>query len=230
MKNEKQTGRLIGGLLLLTMLLGLWNNFGLTQPIFDEPGWLHNGAQMPSLFAASALLAVVTSLLMLAVGVLAWPVLRQTSPSLALAFVLLSAVVVATNAVEQSNFLAMRSLSLQLAKHPGLDPAVLEIMRNMVGAGRHGIHYLDKLIAGLAMFVLFLALFHSKLVPRILPVLGLLATPIQTLALSSVLFLQPMNTALLAPLALSLFALSLTLLVRGFAKSAAPHAAPSPTV
>jgi hypothetical protein len=220
MKAEKQAGRLIGGLLLLAMLLGLWNNFGLTSPIFADPGWTHNGAQMPALFAVSAILGVVVSLMMMAVAILAWPILRQTSPSLALAYVLLTAIVVATNAMEQANFLAMRALSLQFAKNPGLDPAMLDILRSMVVAGRNGIHYIDKLLGGLSMFVLFAAMFRSKLVPRIIPAIGLVAAPIQMLGISSVLFMQPMNPLMLAPLALMLLVLSLTLLVRGFTPNA----------
>jgi len=222
MNTEKQTGRLIGGLLLLALLLGMWNNFGLSTPIFAEPGWLQNGAQMPALFGASAVLGVVTSLMMMAVAILAWPILRQTSPSLALAYVLLSAIVVATSAVEQTNFLAMRALSLQYAKNPGLDTALFELMRGMVAAARHGIHYIDKLIGGTSVFVLFLAMSRSNLVPRIISALGLVAAPIQMVGICSALFMQPMNLAVLAPLALMLLVLSLTLLVRGFsAKEAA---------
>jgi len=222
MNTEKQTGRLIGGILLLAMLLGMWNNFGLTTPIFAEPGWLQNGAQMHALFGASAVLGVVTSLMMMAVAILAWPILRQRSPSLALAYVLLSAIVVATNAVEQANFLTLRALSLQYAKNPGLDPAQFEVLRHMVGAARHGIHYIDKLIGGAAVFVLFLAMYRSNLVPRIISVLGLVAAPIQMVGICSALFMLPMNLAVLAPLALMLLVLSLTLLVRGFsAKEAA---------
>ncbi len=220
MKTEKQTGRLIGGLLLLAMLLGMWNNFGLTTAIFAEPGWLQNGAQMPSLFAAGALLAIFTSLMMMATAILAWPILRQTSPSLALAYVLLSAIVVATSAVEQANFLAMRALSLHYAKNPGLDPALFEVLRGMVGAARHGIHYIDKLFGGTSMFVLFLALFRANLLPRSIPALGLVAAPIQMVGICSALFMQPLNPIMLAPLALMLLVLSLTLLLRGFTPNA----------
>jgi hypothetical protein len=226
MNTEKQTGRLIGGLLLTSMVLSLWNNFGLTNLINAEPGWIHNGAQMPSLFACSAILGVATSLLMMVIAILAWPILRRTSPSLALAYVLLTAIVVATSAVEQANFLAMRAFSVKLAQSPGLDPALLEVMRSMVGAARHGIHYIDKLIGGLSIFVLSLALFRSKLVPSVIPAFGLVAAPIQMAGITSVLFMQKMNPIMLAPIALTLFALSLTLLVRGFTPNAGARPTP----
>ena len=46
MHSDKQTGRIVGALLLSTMVLGLWSNFGLTGPIFEGGGFLENGATM----------------------------------------------------------------------------------------------------------------------------------------------------------------------------------------
>lgn len=217
---EKQTGRLIGGLLLAAMLLGLWNNFGLTQAIFSGAGWLKNGAQMPLSFGGGALLGVLTSAMGLAAAILAWPVLRQTSPALALAYLMLTAVVLATSSMEQANFLSLRSLSLQYANHPELDPAQFDIMRSMVMANRNWIHFIDKILGGASMFMLYLALFRSGLVPRFIPAFGLLAALSQMCGISLELFLQDLPILMLAPLALTQLVLCLTLLARGFSPTA----------
>ncbi len=225
MTTDKRTGRLIGALMLTAMLLGLWNNFNLTNPIFADAGWLLNGARMPGLFGASALLGMVTSSLTLAAAIFAWPILRQSAPAPALAFLLLSAIVFATSAVEQANFLSLRSLSLQYAGHAGRDPALFEILRGMAMADRYWIHYIDKLISGGAMLVLYVALFRSNLVPRLVPLLGMLAAPIQMTGISLELFLQDMPMVMLAPIALMQLVLCLTLLARGFAGPAGSRAA-----
>jgi hypothetical protein len=125
--------------------------------------------------------------------------------------------VAAFSAVEQANFLSLRSLSVQYAKHPGVDPAVFEILRGVVMANRYWIHYIDKLIGGGSMLVLHIALFHSRLVPRFIPVFGMVAVPIQTTGISFELFMQDMPMLMLAPIALAQLALCLTLLSRGFA-------------
>lgn len=216
MNTEKQTGRLIGALLLTAMLLGLWNNFGLTNPIFEGAGWLRNGARMPGLFGASALLGIVTSSLSLTAAIFAWFILRQYTPILAMAFLLLSAIVFATSAVEQANFLSLRSLSLQYAGHSGSDAALFEILRGMAMANRYWIHYIDKLIGGGSMLVLYVALYRSNLVPRLVSGFGMLAVPIQMTGISLELFLQDMPMAMLAPIALMQLVLCLTLLARGF--------------
>jgi len=216
MITEKQTGRLIGALLLVAMLLGLWNNFGLTAPIFSGAGYLHQGAQMPLLFGASALLGLVTSAIGLAVGVVAWPVLRPYSPYLALAFLLLTAVGLATSAMEQSSFLSMLSLSQQYAQTASPDPVLFELLRSMVSADRNGIHYIDKIIAGGGILVLHLALFRSRLLPRFIPAFGAVAALIQMSGISLELFSRDLPPLMLAPLALAQLVLCLTLLVRGF--------------
>lgn len=218
MITEKQTGRLVGALLLVAMLLGVWNNFGLTAPIYSGAGYLHHGAQMPFLFGASALLGLVTSAIGLAVGVVAWPVLRQYSPCLALGFLLLTAVGLATSAMEQSSFLSMLSLSQQYAKTAAPDPVLFEFLRSMVSADRNGIHYIDKIIGGGGILVLHLALFRSCLVPRFIPAFGAVAALTQMSGISLELFSRDLPPLMLAPLALAQLVLCLTLLVRGFSR------------
>lgn len=216
MTTDIRAGRLTGALLLAAMVLGLWNNFGLTTPIFSGAGWMQNASQMPGLFGASVLMGLATSALTLTAAITAWPVLRHHAPAPALGFLLLTAIVFATSAVEQANLLSLRSLSVQYAKHPGGDPVVFEILRGVVLANRNWIHYLDKLMGGASMLVLHVALFRSRLLPRFIPVFGMLAALIQMTGISLELFMQDMPMSMLAPIALAQLALCLALLGRGF--------------
>lgn len=220
MKSEKETetGKLIGTLLLLGFLLGMGNNFGLTNVIFSGAGWMATGSQMPMLFSISAMLGLVGCLIMLAVAILAYPILRQTSPSLALAYLILAAIIVATTSVEMANFLSMRTLSIQFAKYPGLDPAMFDVLRSMVGGNRHWIHFIDKFIGGTSMLIFCLALYRSNLMPRFILVMGVIAAPIQMTGITLTLFMIPLPMIMLAPIALTVLVISLTLVVRGFEK------------
>ena len=223
MTNDKQAGRLIGALLLAAMLLGIWNNFGLIEPIFSGDGYLHNGSKMPLLFGAGALLALATSGISVAVGVIAWPVLRKSSPALAMAFVVMAGVSLATSASEQASFLSMQSLSQQFAKHPDVNPAVFQILRGMVAADRNWIHFIDKILGGASIFVLHWALYRSNLVPRLIPAAGVLAAALQMSGISLELFSVDLPKIMLAPLALTQLVLCLSLLGRGFAPPARAH-------
>lgn len=218
MTTEKQTGRLIGALMLTAMLLGLWNNFGLTGPIFSGAGYLRNGAQMPLLFGASALLGLVTSATGLAVTVIAWPVFRQYCPALGMAFVAMATVGFATSAVEQANFLSMLTLSQQYLRNPLADPALFLILSNIASAGRDWIHFIDKILGGATLLLLYLALLRTSLVPRFIPAFGVAAALIQMGGISLELFSRDLPKVMLAPLALTQLVLCLTLLARGFSK------------
>lgn len=56
MTSDKNIGRWFGGLLLSAMVLGIWNNFGLTGPIFPAQGYLKTAAGMAPPLGSSVLL------------------------------------------------------------------------------------------------------------------------------------------------------------------------------
>ena len=224
MRTDKSTGRWYGGLLLAAMVLGIWNNFGLTNPVFSGEGYLHNGAGMAHLFGSSALLALFTSGLGLAATVLAWPLFRRVSPGLALAGLLLTGIGFATTVVEQGTYLAMLSLSQQYAQHPGADPLTFELLRGVVSSHRNGIHYLDKIVSGASLLLAYLVMYRGRLMPRAIPALGVLAVLLQEVGISMALFQRDVQMLMLAPLALAQLVTCLWLLARGFATPRTPVA------
>ncbi len=217
MSTNKTTGRWFGALLLTAMVLGIWNNFGLSGPVFGGPGYLHNGAGMASLFGASVLLGLLTGGLGLAATVIAWPIFRRVSPGLALAALMLTGIGFATTVAEQASFMSLLSLSQQYAQHPGADPLQFELLRGVVSAARNWIHFLDKIVGGASMLLTYLILFRGRLVPRLIAALGVPAALSQMVGLSLELFQRDLPMLMLAPLAFVQLALCLWLLVRGFA-------------
>ncbi|MCX7034707.1 MAG: DUF4386 domain-containing protein [Arenimonas sp.] len=217
MTTDKSIGRWFGGLLLIAMVLGIWNNFGLSNPVYGGEGYLRNGAGMSHRFGASVLMALFTSTLGLAATVIAWPLFRRVSPGLALAGLMLTGIGFATTVAEQASFLSMLSLSLQYAQHPGADPLQFELMRGVVSAARNWIHYLDKIVGGAGLGVTYVLLYRGRLVPRIIAALGVLAVLSQMSGISMELFLRDLPMLMLAPLALMQLVLCLWLLARGFA-------------
>ena len=216
MTTDKSTGRWFGGLLLAAMVLGIWNNFGLSNPVFGGEGYLRNGAGMSHLFGTSVLMALFTAGLGLAATVIAWPLFRRASPGLALAALMLTGIGLATTVAEQASFMSMLSLSQQYAQHPGADPLAFELMRGVVSAARNWIHYLDKIVGGAGLLLTYLVLYRGRLVPRLIPALGVLAVLSQVTGISMELFQRDLPMLMLAPLALMQLVLCLWLLARGF--------------
>jgi hypothetical protein len=216
MHSDKQTGRIVGALFLSAMLLGLWSNFGLTGPIFEGGGFLENGATMPLRFGLTVVTALAASAIGMVIAVLAYPILQRATPRLALGYLMLVAAGFATTAVEQGNFLSMQALSQKYAASGGGDPALYEALRGVVSANRNGIHFIDKIMGGASITLFCLALYRGRLVPRLLAGFGMLAGLLQMGAIGRELFSLDFPVLMLAPLALTVLLLSLTLLMRGF--------------
>lgn len=229
MTTDKSAGRWFGGLLLIAMVLGIWNNFGLSNPVFGGEGYLKNGASMAPLFGASVLLALATSGLGLAATVIAWPLFRRVSPGLALAGLMLAGIGFATTVAEQASFMSMLSLSQQYAQHPGADPLPFELLRGVVSAARNWIHYLDKIVGGAGLLVTYLVIYRGRLLPRVIAVLGVAAVLSQVSGISLEFFQRDLPMLMLAPLALVQLVLCVWLLAQGFATPVtAPHSTSAP--
>ena len=61
MLTAKQAGRIVGVLFLVQMLVGIYVNFSLLQPLNGEPGFLVAGAASSTRFGLITLLALVTA-------------------------------------------------------------------------------------------------------------------------------------------------------------------------
>lgn len=215
MNNPKQTGRMVGALFLASMGLGLWSNFGLTGPIYAGGGFMENGAAMPLRFGLTAVTALAASAMGMAIAVLAYPLLKRATPRLALGYLMLVAAGFATSAVEQGNFLSMQALAKQYASSGGADAAMYEALRSVVAANRNGIHFIDKMMGGAILTLFCVALYRGRLVPRALAGFGVLAGSLQMAAIGQELFSRDFPVVMLAPLALTVLLLGLTLLARG---------------
>lgn len=225
MLNWRFSGRLIGGLLLSAMLLGIWNNFGFAATLFGGAGFMSNGAAPGAglSFGLSALLAVGTSALGLSIACLLFTLLRTRQPLLALGYLAVVIASFATTMAEQSSFLVMRSLSQHYAavtEVATVDAQLFDGLRAVVAGSRNAVHYLDKLVGGGAMLMFYLLLWRARLVPRALSGVSALAALLQMVGISMALCDLHMPMLMLAPMALTLLLLCLWLLVKGFATPA----------
>jgi hypothetical protein len=217
MHTAQSAGRIYGAVLLSCFVLGIWNNFGLVGPIFQaEGGYLSHAAEQTTRFGSSVLLALLTSLLGLWAAAWSWRWFKPGAPVLALCGLLLAASSLATTIAEQVNFLSMHALSEQYLR-PGADAtAPFEVFRALVSAQRNSIHFLDKILGGIGVLLIFAVLWRNRQISMVFATLGMLGALCQITGISLGLFGRGVPMWMLAPLALSYLALALTLLARGF--------------
>jgi hypothetical protein len=129
----------------------------------------------------------------------------------------LSAVNLALHAVENGTLLSLLSLSREYAERGGADAALFRGLAVVAGSARRWAHFTHLLVVGSWIFTLFTVLWRSRLVPRPLAGLGLLATVLQVtgVPLRAILGLEVV-TPMAVPLAPVYVAVAGWLMFRGF--------------
>jgi hypothetical protein len=220
MQDPVRTGRFVGALILGQILGGVAVNFGLEGPLFGGAGFLVNASAHSLQVGAAVLLGIAMGGITVAIAIIAYPVLRASSRTLALWCLALSTVTLAASVVENINLMSMLSLSDAYATANAAERQQFQVMRLVVASSRNWAHYLGLIIAGANLFAFYLTLLRYALIPRVLAVFGLVAVLLQITAVALPLFGHDVVFAMLAPLGLSQLALAIWLLSRGFSRTA----------
>ncbi len=217
MTSAKTLGRTFGVLLLLQAVIGGVVNFGLLgATITGPPGFLINAAANPTKLSLAALLMIVAGFLSVGLSTTAFPVFRRYSSRTALAYVTLSAGVLALAAVEAAAIMSMLSLSQEYAKAAADDVRQFEIAGTVVRYTRYWAHYTHLITGSGVLFLVYTTLFRFGLVPRVLAGLGAASVLLQMTGLTLPFFGERVNFYLLAPMGLCHLALSIWLVAKGF--------------
>lgn len=210
-------GRQVGLGLLVSFALGMYSNFGLQTELFSDGGYMVQAGQQPHLVGTIVLLGLVTGLISLAIAAKVRHLLAARMPVLSLLYLLLVSAGFAMSQVEHTVLLAMRPISEAFLAAGPEAAASFELVRELLGGLRNGIHFPDKLVGGLSVFLLFFLLKRSRLIPALLALAGMVAAACQMFTILRELFGYDVIYALLAPLALVYPATGLWLLIKGFA-------------
>ena len=228
MLSEHGRGRLVGGLTFL-QLVGLIVPFVLLLPIVTPPGaYLASAADSSTRIRAGVLLLIVNGAITIGISIAAWPVLRRTSEALALWLVVLGALMLGVQMVDNVHILSMLSLS-QAHAAAGATADSLREVAIAVGTTRRWAHLSELLVIDSWILVLYLSLTRAKALPRLLSAFGLLTVAAHFVAIPLPWFLGLRSvTEAGMPMALSHVATAGWLVAKGLgpSRSLPPAAAP----
>jgi len=224
MEQEKHVGRLLGVLLLVHLAGGLILPYVLLDLAMAPAGSvIENAAQHAVYVRTAVVLFIAAAGLVLTIAITAWPVFRQHHERLALAFVALAAANLALQLVESGTVLTLVSLGNELAANAG--DAALQAAGTAAVLARRWAHFTQLLTVVSWLFVLYLTLWRTALVPRLLAALGMLTTLLQITGVPARAIL---GFDLIMPLAMPLapvhVALACWLIVKGLRARARPEA------
>lgn len=228
MKSAKNTGRTVGVLLLLQLACGLMLPFILWRPLIKgQPAFLTDAAVKAGQMRLGVFLSFVGAGLTLAIGINAFPVFRHYSYTLALWFLAACLISCTIDAVQNATVMSMLSLSDEYAKAGTTDRGVFQGLGMVVATTRRWVHYTQLLGFGAWIFLFYLSLLRSALIPQLLSGLGVVGILLQFTGVTLLGFLGYANVVQMAmPLFPIHVAAGLWLIVRGFKEGSSPLRAP----
>jgi hypothetical protein len=216
----RRTALLAGVLYLITFVTSIPAALIFLPPVLDDPAYVL-GAGADTSVVWGCLLDVLNALACVGTAVALFPVVKRWGEALALGFVTTRLFEAAVIMIGVVCLLAVVTLRQDLAGTP--DAAGLVITANALVAVRDWTFVLGPSLMPAFNALLLGSLLHrSRLVPRIIPTLGLLGAPLLLAATVATLFglvvpFSPIASLAALPVALWELSLGVWLVVKGFA-------------
>jgi hypothetical protein len=180
--------RAAGILYLITFAASIPAAFYFLSPVLDDPAYIL-GSGADTRVIVGCLLDVVNALAAIGTAVAVYPVVRRQNESLALGFVTTRMLEAAVIMIGVVSLLAVVTLRRDVAGTAGADQASLVTTGQALVAVRdYTFQFGPNLCAALNALMFATLLYRSRLVPRILPTMGLIAAPLLILATLGVVF------------------------------------------
>jgi len=216
MDSLRKTALIGGGLYLLTFISSIPAVF-LLAPVLDNPDYII-GSGSDTQVLLGCFLDLINAFACIGTAVALYPVVKRQNGSAALGFVTSRVMEAAIIVIGVVSLLTVVTLRQDLAGTAGADAASLVTTGHSLVATRNWTFLLGPdLMAGINALLLGSLMYRSRLVPRLIPTLGLIGGPLLIAACTAIFFGAP-STALIVvvPVAVWEFSLGVYLVVKGF--------------
>jgi len=231
----RQTAFLGGLLYVITFAASIPAAFYFLAPVLDNPDYVL-GLGSDARVITGGLLDVVTAIAGIGTAVVLFPVVRRQNRTLALGFVtsrLLEAAIIVIGVV---SLLAIVTLRRDFAGAPGADTDSLSTTAaSLVAVRDFTFHLGPGFMAAVNALLLGSLMYRSGLVPRVIPVMGLIGAPLLLAAKIATVYGVNDDSTMwsviaLAPIFFWELSLGIYLVVRGFRPSAVAALPPAQAV
>ena len=216
MTSLRKTALVGGGLYLLTFASSIPAVF-LLAPVLDDPDYII-GTGANTQVILGCLLDLINAFACIGTAVALYPVVKRQNESVALGFVTSRVMEAAIIVIGVVSLLSIVTLRQDVAGTAGADAASLVTTGQSLVATRDWTFLLGPdLMAGINALLLGSLMYRSRLVPRVIPLMGLIGGPLLIAASIAILFGAPsLALIVVLPVALWEFSLGVYLVVKGF--------------
>ena len=188
MDRLRKVAMLAGGLYLVTFAASIPARFFFLDPVLSDPGYIV-GSGADTRVLAGGLLDMVNALACIATAVVLFTVVKRQSETLALGFVasrLLEAAIIAIGVV---SLFAVVTLRQDLAGAAGAEEASLvTVGASLVAVYEWTFLFGPNVLAALNALLLGTLMYRSGLVPRAIPLMGLIGGPLLLVSVTGIVF------------------------------------------
>lgn len=220
MNSPRQTGRIIGVLLLAHFATGLFTPYIILRPLNNPLTFAGNDPTHAALVRLGVMLLFVGGAVPIAIAVTARRIFREYIPALTLWLLAFAVANFALQCVENAAWMSMFSLSQAYGKAAAGELGFYNLIAASVRWNWKWVHYTHLLIMVSWLFIFFVGLWRSGLVPRAFAALGMLTALMQITGITLPQFIPyptPPMIVMGLPLGIVYLALSIWLMVSGFA-------------
>jgi hypothetical protein len=220
----RNNARAAGILYLITFAASIPAAYYFLTPVLTDPNYIV-GPGADTRVIVGCLLDVVNALAAIGTAVAVFPVVRRQNESLALGFVTTRMFEAAVIMIGVVSLLAVVTLRRDVAGGAGADQASLVTTGQALVAVRdYTFQFGPNISAALNALLFGTLLYRSRLVPRVIPAIGLIAAPLLLAAgIATILGLTEQGSVWFAPGGVLIFVWELTigiyLVVKGFKPS-----------
>ncbi len=219
MKSNKKVGRGVGVLFLLVFITGIIVYQWLQGPVLFSDDFLTTSSANANEIIISTLLLSLSGIFSISIAILLFPIFKKSSITLAFLYFAFSLLNFIAISIDNSSVLSILELSREYIKTGTGNSDVLRTLGNLVYRKHWWTHYLSLLISCFPVFILYYTLYVSKLIPKILSIIGVIAVILMFIEILFSIFGHSIGMNMLLPIGLIQLILPLWLIFKGLNSS-----------
>ncbi|TCP26803.1 uncharacterized protein DUF4386 [Tenacibaculum skagerrakense] len=213
MKSNQKTARIVGVLFLFIFFIGVTVYQVLQAPLLSDDV-LKETATHQNQLISSTLLNMLSGILSISIAVLLFPVFKVNSTNLArlyFAFTLLNFIAIV---IDNGSVFSLLELSKVSSDIKNIE--TLNALQKIFSEKHWWTHYFSLLTSCFPVFVLYYTLFVAKLVPKLISLIGIIASILMFVEMLSSIFGHGISMNLMLPMAFIQLLLPIWLIIKGF--------------
>lgn len=177
MNTSKWNAKIAGALIILGYVTYGIPDAAILQPLFGTSDVLSSVADNPTQVTMAALIMAINSAAVIVIGVALYPILKEHSESIALGYVVTRVFESIVMAIGLLCLLLLVPLSQEYIQATGADTSSLQAVGALAIQGNFLAYHLAMIGLAIGSLPMCYLLYRTHLVPRIIPVFGLIGYP-----------------------------------------------------